>query len=176
MNSFPKRKNARLDCYDYSRNGAYFITICVKDRRCILSRIDAETCAVQLSEIGAVVDYSINQISRIYPNAEVLRYIIMPNHIHFILILTESGGRAVRAPTVSGIINQLKGYVTKQIGVSIWQKLFYDHIIRDETDCFGICRYIEGNPVSVGKRRILLHAVGARIARPRYESSVSSRQ
>jgi hypothetical protein len=56
-------------------------------------------------------------------------------------------GRAMRAPTISNIVNQMKGYVTKQIGYSVWQKLFYDRIIRDEAEYLKIWQYIDENPV-----------------------------
>ena len=71
----------------------------------------------------------------------------MPNHIHMILILQGDSGRAMRAPTVSTIINQMKGFVTKQIGFSIWQKLFHDHIIRNEPEYQKIQYYIDSNPL-----------------------------
>jgi len=70
----------------------------------------------------------------------------MPNHIHIIVAIDTNHGRAMRAPTISTIINQMKGYVTKQIGYSIWQKLYHDHIIRGESDYRRICKYIDENP------------------------------
>ena len=88
------------------------------------------------------------KIGEKYETVMLDKYVIMPNHIHMILILKsmESNGRAMRAPTISAIINQFKGYVTKQIGFSIWQKLFYDHIIRDEAEYKRIWQYIDENP------------------------------
>ncbi len=100
-----------------------------------------------LSDIGKVVDTAINNISTHYINVTVPKYVIMPNHIHMIISLSGTSGRAMRAPTISGIINQMKGYVTKQIGFSIWQKLFHDHIIRDEQEYLKIWNYIDTNPM-----------------------------
>jgi Transposase and inactivated derivatives len=142
------RKNARLKDYDYSRNGAYFITVCVKDgcewlweNEPVGARI-----ARPLTSAGKIIETSINEISVRYPMIEVLKYVIMPNHLHMILLINNDG-RAMRAPTVSTVINQIKGYVTKQLGYSVWQKLFYDHIIRNEADYLRIWKYIDENPL-----------------------------
>ena len=71
----------------------------------------------------------------------------MPNHVHLLLqINTDPDGRAMLAPTVSRVVQQLKGVVTKQIGHSIWQKLFHDHVIRNEKDYLKIWEYIDNNP------------------------------
>ena len=69
----------------------------------------------------------------------------MPNHIHLIVVI--QNGRTQFAPTISRIIKQFKGKITKQVGFCIWQKSFYDHVIRDEKDYLRICEYIENNPV-----------------------------
>ena len=69
----------------------------------------------------------------------------MPNHIH-ILLRIDRDGRPMVAPTISRIVKQMKGYVTKNVGYQIWQKLFHDHIIRDEKDYLKIAEYIENNP------------------------------
>ena len=72
----------------------------------------------------------------------------MPTHIHLILqINTDENGRPMVAPTISTVIQQMKGYVTKQLSRSIWQKLFHDHVIRNENDYPIIWEYIENNPV-----------------------------
>ena len=74
---------------------------------------------------------------------------IMPDHIHLLLIIrSDEYGRPMVAPTISRVVQQLKGYVTKRIGHSIWQKLFFDHVIRNsrdyENDRFDLCQIIEG--------------------------------
>ena len=103
---------------------------------------------VVLSGYGLVVQEAIRNISLIYPAVVVDHYVIMPNHIHLLLrIETDRDGRPMVAPTVSKVIQQLKGYITKQIGWSIWQKLFHDHVIRGERDYQKIWNYIEGNPM-----------------------------
>ena len=88
-----------------------------------------------LSQYGKIVEEAIEKISTIYPAITVDNYVVMPNHIHLLLqIHSDSSGRAMLAPTISKVVQQMKGFVTKQIGKSIWQKLFHDHVIRDEVD------------------------------------------
>ncbi|MCL2159897.1 MAG: transposase [Oscillospiraceae bacterium] len=151
----PVRKNIRLQGYDYSSTGYYFITICVKNRKELLGNVDVGAriarpldTMVELSETGATVESAILQIGEKYENVILDKYVIMPNHIHMILALKQkdSGGRAMRAPTISTIINQFKGYATKQIGFSIWQKLYYDEIIQSEQAYRNIWQYIDDNP------------------------------
>ena len=102
---------------------------------------------VRLSKYGKIVVEAIEKISKIYPVITVDNYVVMPNHIHLLLqIHSDSSGRAMLAPTISIVIQQMKGYATKKIGRSIWQKLFHDHVIRDEKGYLKIWNYIEGNP------------------------------
>ena len=158
MWELPVRKSIRLKNYDYSQEGHYFITICIKDNHEILWVDDTVGARIArlLSEIGETVKTAIENIPIIYANISLDKYVVMPNHIHMILLLNDDitshkmngngGGRAMRAPTVSTVINQMKGYVTKQIGFSIWQKLFHDRIIRSEEAYQRIWKYIDENP------------------------------
>ena len=143
----PKRKNNRLNNFDYGSKGAYFITICTRDRKNILCNIvEADTirpCKIVLSNYGKTVQEAINRIPNIYENVSVQKYAIMPNHIHIILKISNNNGRMVSAPTV---VAGMKRYVSKQCGVPIWQKSYYDHIIRDQEDYNEIWEYIENNP------------------------------
>ena len=142
------RKNIRLKDYDYSQNGAYFITICVKDKHEMLwdgLHVGARIARPPLTNAGEIVENAINEIPVRYPMMRLDKYIVMPNHLHMILII-QNGGRAMRAPTISTVVNQLKGCVTKRIGYSMWQKLFYDHIIRNEEEYLRIWQYIDENP------------------------------
>ena len=144
--NFKTRKPNRLKNYDYSQNGVYFITVCVKNRNPILSYIPVGANCVRLSKIGKVVEEEINNISKIYANVTVENYVIMPNHIHLLVFIDRFSGRTQFAPTISRIIKQFKGVITKRLGKSIWQKGFYDHIIRDEYDFQIRGQYIEDNP------------------------------
>lgn len=147
----PKRKPNRLSYYDYSTPGAYFITICTKDKKCILWDVGASIARPNqppLSRLGRIVDQAIQRISIYYPAISVDHYVVMPNHIHLLLqINTDVDGQPMVAPTISRVVQQFKGIVTKQIGYSIWQKLFHDHVIRGEADYRKIWEYIDTNPV-----------------------------
>ena len=159
MSELPVRKEIRLKDYNYSSAGYYFITICTKDRQEMLGKIVVGAhsvrpctypCArpheVELSEIGAVIDVAIRNINEIYQTVTVNKYVIMPNHIHMILVVADTDGRTMCAPTISRVVKQCKEYVTKQIGFSIWQRSYHDHIIRNEADYKRIWQYIDENP------------------------------
>lgn len=147
----PQRKPNRLPCFDYSIPGAYFITICTKERKCVFwDNVGASIARPQkptLSWCGRIVDAAIRSIPTHYPAITMDHYVVMPNHIHLLLqINTDRDGRPMVAPTISCIVQQFKGVVTKQIGYSIWQKLFHDHVIRGENDYLKIWQYIDDNP------------------------------
>ncbi len=152
----PTRKPNRLKNYDYSTSGAYFITVCVKEKRPLLWRAGAgdsrpQEKAQYLSEYGRLVETEIQKIETIYPGFVTLeKYVIMPNHIHMILLLSDGcavGGRPKAAPTISRVLQQFKGAVSKRAGVPLWQKSFHDHVIRNGKDYRRIWQYIEENPL-----------------------------
>lgn len=148
----PCRKRNRLKHYDYSSCGAYFITICTSDRRNYFWNGVGATIGrpqdVDLSQYGKLVDEAINNIPSIYPALKLDHYVIMPDHIHLLLIIrADEYGRPMVAPTISRVVQQLKGYITKRIGHSIWQKLFFDHVIRNRQDYEEHVKYICDNPV-----------------------------
>ncbi len=144
----PKRKNIRLNDYNYSSNGAYFITICTKNKENLLWKNVGANCVrpldqLPLSKIGIVIENEIYKLNTVYENIKVDKYQIMPNHIHLIIFIYEdSNGRTQFAPTISRIIKQFKGSITKQIEFSIWQKSFYDRIIRNEKEYQEVWNYI----------------------------------
>ena len=147
----PARKQNRLTEYDYSAPNAYFITICTDNRR-NLFWTDADAiidCAknVPLSNFGTIVQRSIEDIPKYYSVISVDHYVIMPNHVHLLLqIHSDSNGRSMIAPTISTVVRLMKGTVSKQAGFAVWQKGFYDHVIRNDNDYLDIWNYIEGNP------------------------------
>ena len=148
----PSRKRNRLKHYDYSSCGAYFITICTSDRRNYFWNGVGATIGrpqdVDLSQYGKLVDEAINNIPSIYPALKLDHYVIVPDHIHLLLIIrADEYGRPMVAPTISRVVQQLKGYITKRIGHSIWQKLFFDHVIRNRQDYEEHVKYICDNPV-----------------------------
>ncbi len=138
----PERKNIRLKYYDYSNVGLYFITICTKNRIELLGTIK-DGNYIKLTEEGIIVEKSIKTIEKIFSNVIVDEYIVMPNHIHIIIAINNKNG-----VSISRIIKQYKMYVSKRIGYSIWQKLFYEHIIRNEKEYYNIKEYIKNNIIN----------------------------
>jgi len=152
MKELPQRKRNRLLGYDYSQNGAYFITICIKDKHEILGKIVGANSvrphnppSLVPSDIGMLVIKETENLATIYPHVALDCYVVMPNHVHLIIVI-DSDSRTEFAPTVSRMIKQWKGIITKQIGFSPWQKSFHDHIIRNTEDYFRIAEYIHNNP------------------------------
>lgn len=146
-----RRKRIRLENYDYSSDGAYFVTVCVIRKDISLWKNVAANCVRQnitheLSDIGKFVDNEIQKIETIYDSITVDKYCIMPDHIHMILLI-DTNWRTQFAPTISRVIKQFKGAITKKLGFSIWQKSFNDEIIRNEKAYLEIWRYIDENPV-----------------------------
>lgn len=146
------RKHLRLKHYDYSQNGTYFVTICTRERKRILSRIETSVGPdaligpqVHLTEIGKTVDQYIQKTNRVYDTVSIERYVIMPNHIH-LLIGLQNGPMGASGPTLPQIIKAIKGMVTRSIGHTIWQDNYYEHIIRDENDLLIHWQYIDHNP------------------------------
>ena len=174
MNALPKRKNLRLKDYDYASEGAYFVTFCAKNRTYVFwedvgANIVRPQTALPLSAIGKIVDNKIQLIETIYRGVSVDKYCIMPDHIHMLIVLTnhelehvaETGEQCsplqvaeikmteTHNPTISRIVKQLKGAVTKEIGHSIWQKSFVDRIIRSQSGYDAVWEYIHHNPVQL---------------------------
>ena len=136
MPGLPKRKKLRLENYDYSSNGSYFITISTKDRKQILSEIilDNDQCArVSLKPCGSIAESYIKTI----PGID--KYVIMPNHIHMIIHKTD--GRSLVSD-----MRAYKSLVSKKTGRSIWQDSYYDHVIRNSDDYLEKWQYIDENP------------------------------
>ena len=159
----PERKANRLKGYDYGSVGAYFITICTKDgdplfwnenteaiiRACLLSYqpVGADRIRPFLSAEGKIVDRAIQDISLRYQNVTVDHCVIMPNHVHLLLQLTKVQNDS-SVKSVSGIVGQTKRRISKEIGKTVWQKSFHDHIVRDKADWQRIWTYIENNPAN----------------------------
>ena len=104
MEKLPKRKNIRLKEHDYSQAGYYFVTICTNDKKNLFWNVGA-TCGRQfqkspLSKIGEIVDLEITKINSIYKDVEINKYVIMPNHIHMIIVLSAVNGRSKTSPTI----------------------------------------------------------------------------
>ena len=153
----PKRKKIRLENYNYSSAGAYFVTVCTQDRKKLFwsdnTNVVADTIGpkkVELSSAGEIVDDAINQISEHYKNVVVDKYCIMPDHIHLIIfILSDENGRIISAPTLQTVVGQMKRYVSKKLGGSVWQKSFVDRVIRNDKGYRKTWEYIDNNPIKI---------------------------
>ena len=195
--NYPKRKRTRLKDFDYSENGAYFITICTKDKKKILGRIpiikgdtsnspvgQAAPCLlvadkntsgqptvgqglapaeVILSKYGQIAEQELRLLETRFPSIKIDQYVIMPNHIHMIVVIQNDAAGASpcpttvnnvtfpKHPTVSDVICVYKSLVTRAckkngyVGM-LFQSSFHDHIIRNEQDYLEIWKYIENNP------------------------------
>ncbi len=155
----PHRKDIRLKNYDYSRNGAYFVTICTHNRKYIFwknydtYRVGAAFGGphekILLTEYGKIVKDELMRIPSIYTDVVFIpKFVIMPNHIHLIIVINSYNekGPPKAAPTIGRIINMFKGAVSKKSGFRVWQKSFYDHIIRNNEEYRIYWQYIESNP------------------------------
>ena len=152
-NNMPQRKQIRLKEYDYSQEGYYFITICTKNRECILSQIvGAHDCArIELKDAGKITEKELLKTKKINENIKILEYIIMPDHVHMIININEKLYRAqscapTKQKTIGNIIRGIKSTISAQIGCSIWQRNYYEHIIRNEKEYYQIIEYMKYNP------------------------------
>ena len=157
------RKPTRLKPYDYSNSGWYFVTICTYQHQERFGQIKNELMV--LSELGKIAEKCWLDIPKHFPNCELDYYVIMPNHIHGIVIINNEnqnlgnkknvGGENFRPLHRTNLSNVIKGF---KIGVKKWcnqngysdfkwQRSFYDRIIRNETELFNIRKYIEQNPL-----------------------------
>ena len=168
------RHSIRLKGYDYSQAGLYFITICVKDRERLFGEIiDGK---MNLNDAGIMVENEWLKITARFPNVQLHQYIVMPNHFHTIMEITAGATLVVDhdnscdhdnnrtttrvAPTVTvgGVIGAFQSIVTveyicgvKNLGWQsfngkLWQRNYYEHIIRNEQSCQRISKYIINNP------------------------------
>jgi REP element-mobilizing transposase RayT len=170
-----QRHSIRLKGYDYAQSGAYFVTLCAHQRKSLFGNIvDGE---MHLNEAGGIIETCLYKLPRFFSNARIDQWVIMPNHLHMILVLNEQcTGEATTAKsqntmnnlpvvasplrprgTISGslnaIVQNIKSVTTIKInnqggsrGVQVWQRNYYEHIIRDEADYQRIAEYILNNP------------------------------
>ena len=159
------RRSIRLKGYDYSQAGAYYVTIVAWHRECLFGElVNGE---MRLSQRGQIADACWQEIPNHFPNVELGAYVIMPNHVHGIVVINDDNRRGTiyRAPTkntesfgkpVKGslptIISTYKAAVTRTIGrelneTGIWQRNYYEHVIRDDKDLQNKTDYINANPL-----------------------------
>ena len=141
---FPKRKSTRLHDFDYHQPNYYFVTICTDNKRCMFGE------AGHPNQLGKLAAQTLEEIPTHFPGVRVDKYVVMPNHIHAILVFS---GQNVALTTVIGLY---KSAVSKQAhkdnpGCKIWQSSFHDHIIRNQQGYEQIWLYIDSNPQNWGK-------------------------
>lgn len=188
------RRSIRLKGYDYTQAGAYFITICTWQRESLLGEvINGE---IQLSRYGQTVQFNWDILPKRYPNVELDAFIVMPNHVHGIILLKENrlegagleklsvGASTLSvkpAPTKSktyGLPEIVRGFKTFsgrrinqlrfQAGTPAWQRGYYEHIIRHEESLTAIREYIFNNPLCWEKDDLYPNNLGNAIAPPSY--------
>jgi REP element-mobilizing transposase RayT len=168
-----RRRSIRLRHYDYAQAGAYFVTVCTQNRECLFGKIVDRTMV--LSDAGKMIQMVWNKLPIHYDGVDIDQFIVMPNHVHGILVLVGAGPRACPdlktgrpqgvAPTISlpDVMHRFKSFTTKQyrIGINqsqwspfpgkLWQRNYYEHIIRGEEDLYKIREYIVNNPAGWDK-------------------------
>jgi REP element-mobilizing transposase RayT len=139
-----RRKALRLPTYDYSNAGAYFVTVCVAGKQCLLgSVVDAH---VDLSPCGAIVARHLRQLqSRLEVGVDC--FVVMPNHVHAVLILR--GDR-----TLGSVVGCFKAATAREINShrreshrAFWQRGFFDHVVRNDGDLERVREYVVSNPI-----------------------------
>jgi len=165
VSRYYNRSSIRLRNYDYSQPGAYFVTICIQDRskRLFGNVVDGK---MALNGTGEIVRNEWHKTFQIRNELKMDEYVVMPNHLHGIIIVRDVPVGATRrvAPTnangpkpgsIGAIIGQFKSVTAKQInrirniqGRPVWQRNYFEHIIRDEKSLYAIRRYIQDNPLN----------------------------
>ncbi|QGY29666.1 hypothetical protein CUN67_12285 [Pantoea cypripedii] len=144
------RKYPRLKNYDYKTTGAYFITLVCHQRLPLFGRISSGTFHPTL--LGETTWYEWNNLTCRYPSwLRTDAFVLMPNHLHGILWLLDGCPRSV-----SDIIGLFKSGVTRQFHLKIWQRSFYDRVIRDEYELLKIREYIQNNPLQWALDRLYI--------------------
>ena len=156
---YKQKKQYRLSAYDYSQEGGYFVTICTKDKQIYFG--DVVDGCMKLSRIGEIAKQFWLQIPIHFKSVVLDEFVIMPNHIHGIILITDrrnvprhvptTGIRPLAKDSLSSIINHYKGNVRRWCNKNgfepfSWQPRFYDHVIRDEKSLSKIRQYITNNP------------------------------
>jgi len=161
------RRSVRLPGYDYSNPGAYFVTICSWQKECLFGEIVDGN--MKLNDYGKAVQQEWMCTEDKRPNIKLDEYVVMPNHFHGILVINYSmnvlrrgvlqyapTGVGLRSPsqTIGAIIRGFKSAVTKSINISrnipdmhVWQKNYFERVIRNEKELFRIREYIRFNTV-----------------------------
>jgi putative transposase len=158
MDPLHNRHSIRLRDYDYTQPGAYFITVCAHERACLFGDIaDGE---MRLNEYGRVATECWNDLPKHYSHIELDAFVVMPNHVHGIIVLTDVvvGAGLRPAPTtpkhhgLPEIVRAFKSFSARRInegrntsGIPVWQRNYYEHVVRGESELNTIRHYIVNN-------------------------------
>lgn len=137
----PKRRSPRLAEYDYASAGAYLVTACTLERRCLFGEIVVDE--MQSSSLGKLVASCWAQIPRHFPSVALDAFVIMPNHLHGILWLTGAG----HAPPLHGVVGAFKAAASRAAERHLWQRSFHDRVIRDDAELQRLRQYVIDNPL-----------------------------
>jgi putative transposase len=162
------RRSMRLPGSDYSQPGAYFVAICTQRRACLFGRVEND--AMVLNETGAIVAEAWHDLPNHYPHIELDTFVVMPNHVHGIITITDVGAGFKPAPRAGykpaptkpakrhGLPEIVRGFKTfsarrisqlrRTPGTRLWQRGYYEHVIRNEESLACIRAYIEANPLA----------------------------
>jgi REP element-mobilizing transposase RayT len=145
------RRSLRLPDYDYASAGAYFVTICTLNRICLFG--DVNDGAMRMNRFGEIVETCWRDLPNHYPHAKLDSFIIMPNHVHGIIVLKPSADLSKKRNALSEIVRAFKGFSTRRINTlrngsdrPLWQRGYYEHVVRNEISLAKIREYIVGNP------------------------------
>ena len=148
-----RRKLIRLQSYDYSAAQSCFVTICTNGRAPLLSRVDPSGALWETSA-GAISHELWNELPNRFPTLQLDAFIAMPDHIHGIVTITPGlDGDTTSSPSLIRVINAFKSLsaiaINRELGrrgVAVWQRSFYDRVIRDDEEFARVCWYIQENP------------------------------
>ena len=143
------RRSIRLQGYDYTNTGIYFVTICCHQRQHLFGEID--NGEMKINAIGQIVSTLWQKIPQHFPNVELDGFVLMPDHLHGIIIISESKEKASLANIIQNfksISSRKINRINKNYGISIWQRNYYDHIIRNERSLQHMRHYIKNNPLT----------------------------
>jgi putative transposase len=137
----PERKSPRLRQYDYATSGAYFVTVCARARACLFGESLDED--IRLSQTGQLVKRCWIDLPIHFPGMALDAFIVMPNHLHGIVWLSRAG----HAPPLPVVIGSFKSVASRTAGRPLWQRSFYDRVIRDEDELRALQKYVVQNPL-----------------------------
>ena len=143
------RRSIRLQGYDYKKEGAYFVTICTLQKQNLFGEINSGE--MQLNVIGQIVLAIWEKIPYHFLNVELDESILMPDHLHGIIVITELDENTSSLPTIiqnfKSISSRKINRINKNSGMSIWQRNYYERIVRCEQELQNLREYIQNNPV-----------------------------